>query len=379
MNPKKYNNIKLTITITKAIISFFLIFLFVSLGYSQMLEQYLSRFTSNSYFVFILFVIFSGLISGILFLPVNYYSEFYLEHKYKLSNQTLGAWIWEGLKELLVSAIVGIPLLFIFYFVLNRFGALWWLPFATILFVFSVVLARIVPIVILPLFYKVTPLEDEKLKNRLELLAKEAGLKLKDIYKFNMSKNTKKANAAFTGLGSTKRILLGDTLLDNFSSDEIETVIAHELGHYKYKHIIKNILLGTISSFLSLFLIAFLYDVSIGWFGFKSITDVAALPLLSLWAMIIGLIQTPISSSISRKYEYQADEYSVRTTLKPSAFKRTLEKLNEQNLGDKDPHPLVEWFFYSHPSIKKRVAQIDSLGVNDSSDDGFQAIRTENI
>ncbi|MDP4191422.1 MAG: M48 family peptidase, partial [Bacteroidota bacterium] len=109
MNPKKYNNIKLTITITKAIISFFLIFLFVSLGYSQMLEQYLSRFTSNSYFVFILFVIFSGLISGILFLPVNYYSEFYLEHKYKLSNQTLGAWIWEGLKELLVSAIVGIP------------------------------------------------------------------------------------------------------------------------------------------------------------------------------------------------------------------------------------------------------------------------------
>jgi STE24 endopeptidase len=178
-----------------------------------------------------------------------------------------------------------------------------------------------------------------------------------------MSKNTKKANAAFTGIGKSKRILLGDTLLDNFTKDEIETVIAHELGHYKKKHIIKNIIIGTVSSFATLFLIAFCYDKSIGWFGFSQRTDIAVLPILSLWAIVIGLVLTPISNIISRKFEYEADEYSVNTTGKPDDFIKTLEKLNEQNLGDKNPHPFVEWFFYSHPSIIKRVTAIKCLPV----------------
>ena len=174
-----------------------------------------------------------------------------------------------------------------------------------------------------------------------------------------MSKNTKKANAAFTGLGKTKRIILGDTLLENFSHDEIETVIAHELGHYKKKHIIKNILIGTVSSFLTLFLIALLYKSTLSWFEFTKITQVAALPLLALWSMLIGIIQTPLGNILSRKFEYEADEYAVSETKNPSAFKNTLNKLTEQNLGDKEPHPFVEWFFYSHPSIKNRINTID--------------------
>ena len=176
-----------------------------------------------------------------------------------------------------------------------------------------------------------------------------------------MSKNTKKANAAFTGIGKSKRILLGDTLLDNYSNDEIETVIAHELGHYKKKHIIKNIIIGTVSSFVTLFLIAVLYKISIEWFGFDSINNIAALPLLMLWAMLIGLIQSPLSNILSRKYEYEADECAIKSTMKANAFISTLNKLNEQNLGDKDPHPFVEWFFYSHPSVKKRISAIENL------------------
>lgn len=361
MDSKKYNNIKLAVGISKGIATFFLILLFVALGYSQALENYLSNWTTNSYFLFILFVIVSGAASSILFFPVSYYTDFYLEHKYNLSNQTFFQWIWEDVKGVLVSAVIGVPLLLVFFYVLNRFGSMWWLPFAIILFLVSVVLARIVPIVVLPMFYKITSLDNEELKNRIRNLAIDAGMKLENVYKFNMSKNTKKANAAFTGLGKSKRILLGDTLLDNFSSDEIETVIAHELGHYKYKHIVKNIIIGTVSSFLTLFLIAVLYDVSLPWFGFTSITQISAIPIITLWGMLIGIVQSPISSAISRKYEYQADEYAVKTTANPEAFKSTLEKLTEQNLGDKDPHPLVEWFFYSHPSIKKRTAHIDSI------------------
>ena len=114
-------------------------------------------------------------------------------------------------------------------------------------------------------------------------------------------------------------------------------------------------------SFITLFTIAKLYEVSLAWFDFNSITNIAALPILSLWGMLIGLVQAPLSNIISRKYEYQADEYAVKATDNPEAFKATLAKLNEQNLGDEDPHPFVEWFFYSHPSIKNRIAAINSL------------------
>ncbi|HSD64449.1 MAG TPA: M48 family metallopeptidase, partial [Ignavibacteriaceae bacterium] len=254
--------------------------------------------------------------------------------------------------------VIGIPVLLLFYYVLNRFGQLWWLPFAIILFILSVVLARLVPVIILPLFYKITPLEDEDLKMRITRLAKDAGVKVENVFKFNMSKNTKKANAAFTGLGKSKRILLGDTLLDNYGKDEIETVVAHELGHYKKKHIIKNLFIGTIASFGTLYLISLLYDISIGWFGFKRIQEIAALPILSMWAMLISLIETPLTNILSRRFEYEADVYAVTVTNKPAAFISTLNKLTEQNLGDKNPHPFVEWFFYSHPSITNRVSAI---------------------
>jgi STE24 endopeptidase len=360
-NAKKYNNIKLAIGIGEGIASFVLILLFVSLGYSKQLESYLSEYFLNQYLLFLLFLFVVGLAGSILSFPISYYTGFYLEHKYNLSNQTFWKWILEGLKGLLVSFVIGVPILLLFYFVLNYFGVDWWLPFALIMFFISVVLAQIFPILIFPIFYKITPIDNESLKERIKKLAQNAKLKVENVYRFDMSKNTKKANAAFTGMGKTKRIILGDTLLDNYSEDEIETVIAHELGHFKKKHIIKNIIVGTISSFLTLYLIAILYQNSLSWFGFSSITEIAALPLLALWSMLIGLIQTPLGNLLSRKFEYEADEYAIEESKNPSAFTKTLVKLTEQNLGDKEPHPFVEWFFYSHPSIKNRISAIETF------------------
>ena len=367
MNPKKYNNIKLAISISKGVLSFLILLLFVALGFSLRFQELIAQNISGSYLQLVVFVLLLGFAGSVIFFPVSYYSEFYLEHKNNLSNQTFFQWIWEDLKGLLVSLVIGIPILLIFYFSLNKFGNMWWLPFAVILFLVSVVLARLVPVIILPLFYKIIPLEDEELKERIKSLAVRAGIKVENVYKFDMSKNTKKANAAFTGMGKSKRILLGDTLLENYTADEIETVIAHELGHYKKKHIIKNLLIGTASSFLMLFLIAYLYRVSLGWFDFKSITQIAALPLLSLWAMLVGIVLTPVTNIISRKFEYEADEYAVIETGKKKAFKETLEKLTDQNMGDKRPHPFVEWFFYSHPSIANRVSAIDKISLTDGN------------
>ncbi len=361
MDAKKYNNIKLAISIAEGIVSFILVLLFVLLGYSLQLENYLTGFIENQYLLFLAFILVIGFAGSVLSFPVSWYSGFYLEHKYNLSNQTFRKWIWEGLKGLLVSLVIGIPILLTFYYVLNTFDSLWWLPFAIIMFFFSVVLSQVFPVLILPIFYKLTPVENELLKEKIKLLGERAGIKVENVYKFNMSKNTKKANAAFTGLGKTKRIILGDTLLDSYTAEEIETVIAHELGHYKKKHVVKNILIGTASSFLTLFVIALLYENSLNWFGFNSITQVAALPLLALWSMLIGIIQTPLGNILSRKFEYEADEYAVAETKNPSAFIKTLEKLTDQNLGDREPHPFVEWFFYSHPSIKRRIMEIEKL------------------
>jgi len=357
---KKYSNTKLVLGISEAVASFFLLLLFIWLGYSSKLENYLRLSVSNDYLILLFYVLMLGLASSVLFSPLNYYAGFYLEHKYNLSNQTFMKWIWEGLKGTMVGSVIGLPLLLLFYLVLKNFGIMWWLPFAFLMFIFSVLLAQILPVVIMPIFYKITPVENENLKERIIALGKDAGLNVENVFKFNMSKNTKKANAAFAGLGKTKRILLGDTLLDNYTDDEIETVIAHELGHYRKKHIIKNIAVGTASSFATFFLIAQFHKISLSWFGFTELTQISSLPLLALWGALIGLIQTPISNYISRKFEYEADEYAVSATDKSEAFIRTLNKLTEQNLGDKEPHPLVEWFFYSHPSIKKRIASIRS-------------------
>lgn len=361
MDSKRYNNIKLAIGIIEGILTFILICIFIVSGLSISLEKFLSVSISNNNLQFLCFAAIAGTVMGIIFLPISYYSGFYLEHKYKLSNQTFSKWVWENVKGMSVSAVVGLPLLLFFFYVINKYGNLWWLPLAIGLFFLSVILARLVPIIILPLFYKVTPLENESLRGKIENLANKAGMKVQNIYSFNMSKNTKKANAAFTGLGKTKRILLGDTLLSGYSEDEVETVIAHELGHYKMKHIIKNLLIGTFTSFFTLYVIAALYSWSLSWFGFTSINQIAALPILSLWGMIIGLLLSPLTNIISRKFEYEADEYAIVSTTKVSSFISVLEKLTEQNLGDKNPHAFVEWCFYSHPSISKRISAINEF------------------
>jgi STE24 endopeptidase len=375
LDSKRYNNIKLFWSITKGTLTFLLLLFFVISSLSVKLYSFLQYEVSGKYLIFLLFVFVLGAVLSIIFMPLNFYTEFYLEHKYNLSNQSFLKWVWENVKGMLVGLMIGIPILLFFYYSLLTFNGLWWLPFAIGLFIISVILARIVPIFILPIFYKVTPIDNEELKNRIENLAKDAGIRVQNVFKFDMSKNTKKANAAFTGIGKSKRILLGDTLLENYTEDEIETVIAHELGHYKKKHIIKNIIIGTVSSFLTLFLIALLYKLSLSWFDFTNIQQVAALPILSLWAMVIGLIQTPIINIISRKYEYEADQYAIESTRKSKAFINTLEKLTEQNLGDKDPHPFVEWFFYSHPSIKKRIFSIENVSRQLGLSENFEEVK----
>jgi len=364
MDYKKYNNTKLFLKITQASLSFVLLLSFVILGYSKDLEVYLKSTVGTPILVFLTFVIITGILFSLILFPLNFYSGFILEHKYNLSNQSLRKWILEMIKGSLVGTLISVPVLLFFYFSLHQFKSLWWLPFAIFIFIFSVILARIVPVFILPIFYKIIPLNNPELTDRIFQLAVGSKLNIENIYEFDMSKNTKKANAAFTGIGKSRRIILGDTLLSCFSINEILTVIAHEIGHFERKHIIKNIVLSTFLCFFSLYIIAFTYNISLPIFNFVDITELAALPLLILIAALISLITTPLSNYFSRKFEYEADEYAVTKTRSPDDYSITLMKLTEQNLGDKNPHPFVEWFWYSHPSINKRILHIKSIAAN---------------
>jgi STE24 endopeptidase len=351
---KKYEKIKLTVGITEGILSFILLILFVALGYSKELELLSYGYTSNPYLALLIFGLTLGLAGSFLSSPVDYIFGFKLEHKFGLSNQTLGGWIGDKLKGALVGSVLGAPIGFLFYYLIKNYR-LWWLYLACIVWVYTVLLAQIAPILIFPIFYKFKPIENQSLREKILNLCTKVGFKVKGVFTFDMSKNTKKANAAFTGMGKTKRIILADTLISGFSDEEIETVFAHELGHYKKGHIKKNILFTVIGTFTGLFITAQIYNVLYPKFGFSHPWDIGALPLIAIITSVLGFLTKPIGSMISRKFEYEADRFAVETTGNFPAFKSTMEKLAFQNLADTEPNEFTEFWFYSHPSIKKRI------------------------
>ncbi|HOK03395.1 MAG TPA: M48 family metallopeptidase, partial [Spirochaetota bacterium] len=243
----------------------------------------------------------------------------------------------------------------VFYFFIKKSGHLWWLYFAIFLVAFSVVLARLAPVIIFPLFYKFKELEDGEIKDKIKEVLAKANISITGIFSFNMSKDTKKANAGFTGLGKSKRIILSDTLINDFTPAEIAIVFAHEAGHYKHKHIIKNLIFSTAVIFLTLFVCGRLHALTVNAMGIPSISALESLPVLMLYLSIAGLLIMPLTNYISRRYEFQADEYAVKITKDKESFISAMEKLAGLNLADKDPHPAVEFFLYSHPSIKRRI------------------------
>lgn len=364
---KRYARIKLRLSLLGTALFFALTILVLASDATRILEETARRFVDNDYGVLLAFTAALGVAEVILTFPLQYYSGFYLEHKYNLSNQTLSAWMWEGLKGLLVSIPIVVPLIAVLYYCVRTFGSLWWLPVGSLLFLVSVVLARLTPVLLLPLFYKFKPLQDGELKTKILALCHNFGMPVQGVFVFDMSKNTKKANAAFTGIGKSKRIILGDTLVANFRDEEIESVFAHELGHYKLRHIAVMMALGTVNSFLGLFLTALLYQHSLAWFGFVSPDQIAAFPLLALWLGVYSLVANPLTNVISRAHEHAADRFAVRLTGNAEALGNSLKKLASINLADVSPDPWVEFLFHSHPSIEKRIRAIDLVAIRTAS------------
>ena len=299
---KEYARIRRRLWLVDTIFGAIYALLWLFLGWATSLRNWLSTFTDNQWLIVALFVAIFGGIYSLLNLPLGYYSGFVLPHRFGQSNQTLKDWVIDQLKGLAIGAPLGLILLELLYLALRATGNLWWLWAAAGMLVFTVLLSNLAPILIMPLFNKYVPLGDEhkELADRLMELARRANTKVRGVFKYDMSKRTKAANAALTGVGNTRRIVIGDTLIDEFSVDEIETVLAHELGHHVHKDIPFLITFGTLSTTLSLFLASLALNWAIRYFGFTSPADVAAFPALMLIFSAYGLITMPLGNAIFR-------------------------------------------------------------------------------
>lgn len=356
---KSYQRRKLVAEIASLVVSLVFLAAMALLAGPRINRWVVERVGDSRWLRLIALALVYGLGSELLSLPISFWSGFLLEHRYQLSNQTLGGWAWRKIKGYLVGMPIGLGLLVGFYALIWYSGAWWWVWAALGWLAVSLVLGQLLPVLILPLFYKVTLLDNQDLMDRLKRLAEGTGLNVEGIYRLHLSDETKKANAALAGLGRTRRVLLGDTLLDSFTPEEIEVVFAHEVGHHVHRHILKMIAVGVVLTGAGFWLVDRVLRNAAEGLGYPAFPDSASLPLVILTLTVFGLILTPAQNALSRFYEHQCDRYALERTRNQSAYRSAFMKLANMNKADPDPHPLVVCLFEDHPPISQRLATAD--------------------
>jgi STE24 endopeptidase len=358
---RRYNRIRRWLGVADFILGLVLMVALLATGWTGTLRDiaYKATFQHYSLAVF-LYVLMLMLIGKILGLGLDYYS-FRLEHRYQLSNLRLRTWVRDEIKGFLVEMVLAGIVAELLYFIMRQAPQHWWLiAWAAVLGLF-VLLAQLAPVVLFPVFYKFAPLEDEELKARLVRLGERAGTRVRGVYQWKLSEKSKKANAALTGLGSTRRIILADTLLANYSTDEIEAVLAHELGHHVHRHIFKSILVQAGITFVGFWAANWVLHYTMDRLHvFETLSDFANLPLLLLVVTVLSFLVLPLLNAYSRYNERQADRYAFQSIATVAPFISAMNKLAEQNLAERSPSQLVEWFFHSHPAISRRVAAAEA-------------------
>lgn len=352
-----YNRARRLIEIVDLLLSFGFLVVLVATGWSVWLRDVAMDWLPNSYVLqLFLYVVFLSLLSKGLGLALDLYS-FRLEHRFHLSNQRFPSWILDQIKSWTIGLALGAVMAEIVYGLMRSSPAHWWI-YTWLIFIGLIILfAQIAPVVLFPLFYKFIPLQNEELKQRLVRLGERAGTRIRGVYEWKLSAKSKKANAALTGLGHTRRIILADTLLENYSEDEIEAVLAHELGHHVHGHMFKIIVVELAVAFLGFWAANEVLQYAIYQrHMFQHLTDFANMPLLVLVFSALSMLLMPARNAYSRFTERQADAYCWKSVPSITPYVSAMEKLNRQNLGESQPSRLVEILFHSHPPVSKRIA-----------------------
>lgn len=362
---RDYNRAKRWIEIGDLVLSFgFLIALLIT-GWTNTLSALARRIGGDHYALnLFLYVLFLSILSKALGFALDVYG-FRLEHRFNLSNQRVGSWIKDEIKGWVLGLILGAFLAEIVYALIRISPQYWWLTAWIIFIGLFIFFAQIAPVVLFPLFYKFAPLQNDELKARLVRLGERAGTRVRGVYEWKLSEKSKKANAALTGLGNTRRIILADTLLQNYSNDEIEAVLAHELGHHVHGHMVKMIVVQALVTLAGFWAANEVLRYAIDEQKmFQHLSDFANLPLLALVASGLSLLLMPALNAYSRFTERQADLYCWKSVANVAPYITAMEKLGKQNLSESHPSRVVELLFHSHPPISKRIAAAETWAKN---------------
>jgi STE24 endopeptidase len=301
-------------------------------------------------------------LSSLLEMPFDLYRTFVIEARYGFNKMTLGLYLIDALKSMLLGAVIGLPLLFGVLLLMERMGENWWLYVWGVWVMFSLLLLFLYPTFIAPLFNKFLPLQDASLKARIETLLQKCGFTAQGLFVMDGSKRSAHGNAYFTGFGKSKRIVFFDTLLARLTPSEIEAVLAHELGHFKRRHVLKRIATTFAMSLALLWLLAQL--MKSGWFfhGLGVTTPSTALALLLFFMVmpIFSFLLHPLTSAFSRKHEFEADAYAAQQT-DAGDLSSALVKMYQDNAATLTPDPLYSMFYASHPPALIRIGRLQTL------------------
>ena len=352
----RYHRLRRRASILGTGLAALLLLLLLVTGASAALRDTAAAISGGSFtLTIIIYTAAAVLASELLQLPLAFYLGVTLERRYGLSTQTTARWWLDQAKGVLLGLAFGAAVAVLVLWLLRWMPEWWWIAAAGALSLLTVVLAQLAPVLLLPIFYDFTPLDRPALRDRLVALAERGGARVLGVFEWRLGDRTRKANAALTGIGRTRRILLSDTLLADHSDDEIEVVLAHELAHHVHRDIWSGIALETALMTLGFFLADLAIEAAVGRFGISGKADPAVIPLLVLAAGAVSLALLPLANAVSRAHERRADRYALEMTGNSAAFVSAMKRLGAQNLAEERPSRLVEWLFYTHPPIAARL------------------------
>jgi len=357
---KHYEKEKRLLGLVSLVLSLIILLVFYFSGLSSWLANLLLG--SSIIWIFLIYVASFQLVLDIFGLPLNFYSSYIHEHKWNFSNHTVKSWFWEHIKSLLVALVLMFLLLGLLLWVMDLYPQKWWLIAGLVFALVSVILATLFPVVILPIFNKYIPIENKELTDALGRILARGGLKSSGFFKEDMSRQTKKENAFLAGLGKTRRVVLGDNLMENMNIPEIESIIAHEVGHFKHKHIWKNLVIETLQSLVVFCLLNWVMRSIFPQFLSSTRWNLTLFPV---FVILAGAISTflfgPLSNALSRYFERQADKCALEVIQDKKPFMTAMAGLADRNLSNAYPEWWVKLLFYSHPPIGERLAMAEEF------------------
>ncbi len=362
---RAYNRQRRMISVADNAVGFIVLLVLVVTPWSADLRDVAWKLARENYAIALFFyVVALATLTKLAEVGLDYYG-FRLEHRYHLSNQRFSSWVVDEVKGWLVGVVIGVIIAELIYLTIRQAPQMWWLIAWMAFNLLTIVFVQLAPVVLFPLFYKFAPLQNEELKQRLVRLGEKAGTKVRGVYEWELSEKSKKANAALTGLGNTRRIILSDTLLANYTDDEIEAVLAHELGHHVHGHIMKSIAVQVGITFAGFGAASWVLNYAVGTLRmYPELYDFANLPLLAIVVSVLAFLLIPALNWYSRHNEREADRYCWQAVPSVTPFISAMNKLSEQNLAERNPSRVVEVLFHSHPPISKRVAAAERFAAS---------------